>query len=289
LRIAAWEVAVEHVDRLRELDDVDFVRDLAALLPLRVISLVLGLPLADVAMFREWSEEITSAVGNHGKDPDRTRQVQDMFSAYISRPLDGWDGTVGSSVLSQIAGRTRGRAHARQVRPLRGGTSDRRQHHDDAPHLQQIIVSHGGGAIPYQRGRSRTRRSTSASGPPRSTCASRTSAPRCSASPPTPTSWSTTCGPRAVRGADDVRRTAAGSGRPVVADPVAGKLRIARGFSDWPGTRPASQRPARVGERDRIRRDSLKPVARNLASRRSRRRSAHGGCRRARRAGRAPG
>jgi crotonobetainyl-CoA:carnitine CoA-transferase CaiB-like acyl-CoA transferase len=37
----------------------------------------------------------------------------------------------------------------------------------------------------------------------------------------------------------------------VVADPVTGKLRIARGFSDWPGTRPASQRPARgttVGE-----------------------------------------
>jgi crotonobetainyl-CoA:carnitine CoA-transferase CaiB-like acyl-CoA transferase len=37
----------------------------------------------------------------------------------------------------------------------------------------------------------------------------------------------------------------------VVADPVAGKLRIARGFSDWPGTRPAAQRPARgttIGE-----------------------------------------
>ena len=37
----------------------------------------------------------------------------------------------------------------------------------------------------------------------------------------------------------------------VVADPVAGNLRIARGFSDWPGARPASQRPARgtrVGE-----------------------------------------
>jgi hypothetical protein len=31
----------------------------------------------------------------------------------------------------------------------------------------------------------------------------------------------------------------------VVADPVAGKLRIVRGFSDWPGTRPASERPAR--------------------------------------------
>jgi crotonobetainyl-CoA:carnitine CoA-transferase CaiB-like acyl-CoA transferase len=37
----------------------------------------------------------------------------------------------------------------------------------------------------------------------------------------------------------------------VVADPVAGKLRIARGFSDWPGTRSAAERPARgttVGE-----------------------------------------
>jgi crotonobetainyl-CoA:carnitine CoA-transferase CaiB-like acyl-CoA transferase len=37
----------------------------------------------------------------------------------------------------------------------------------------------------------------------------------------------------------------------VVTDPVVGKLRTARGFSDWPGTRPSSQRPARgttVGE-----------------------------------------
>jgi crotonobetainyl-CoA:carnitine CoA-transferase CaiB-like acyl-CoA transferase len=37
----------------------------------------------------------------------------------------------------------------------------------------------------------------------------------------------------------------------VVPDPVAGKLRVARGFSDWPGTRAASARPARgttVGE-----------------------------------------
>jgi crotonobetainyl-CoA:carnitine CoA-transferase CaiB-like acyl-CoA transferase len=37
----------------------------------------------------------------------------------------------------------------------------------------------------------------------------------------------------------------------VVADPVAGKLRVVRGFSDWPGARPASERSARgttVGE-----------------------------------------
>ena len=31
----------------------------------------------------------------------------------------------------------------------------------------------------------------------------------------------------------------------LVADPVAGTLRIVRAFSDWPGTRPAAERPAR--------------------------------------------
>jgi cytochrome P450 len=107
-KVAAWEpqvrqLAREHVERLRDLPEVDFVRDLAALLPVRVISMVLGVPLADVAKFREWSEEITSSVGHHGGDPERRRQVQDQFSAYIGTLLDRWDGVVGSSVLSQIA------------------------------------------------------------------------------------------------------------------------------------------------------------------------------------------
>jgi hypothetical protein len=31
----------------------------------------------------------------------------------------------------------------------------------------------------------------------------------------------------------------------VVADPVAGKLRVVRGFSDWPGAVRTSDRPAR--------------------------------------------
>jgi cytochrome P450 len=108
MRIASWEpqvrqVAAEHVDRLRELYDVDLVRDLAALLPVRVISLVLGVPQQDVARFRAWSEEITRSVGNHGGDPVRREQVQDEFTDYLGRLLDQWDGQVDSSVLSQIA------------------------------------------------------------------------------------------------------------------------------------------------------------------------------------------
>jgi cytochrome P450 len=107
-KVAAWEpqvrqLAQEHIAGLRALGDVDFVRDLAALLPVRVISMVLGVPLADVAKFRAWSEEITASVGHHGGDPARRQQVQDEFIAYIGTLLDRWDGVVDSSVLSQIA------------------------------------------------------------------------------------------------------------------------------------------------------------------------------------------
>lgn len=108
MRIASWEpqvrhVAAEHIDRLRDLPEVDLVRDLATLLPVRVISLVLGVPRQDVARFRTWSEEITGSVGNHGGDPVRREQVQDEFTEYLGRLLDRWDGNVDSSVLSQIA------------------------------------------------------------------------------------------------------------------------------------------------------------------------------------------
>ncbi len=65
--------------------------------------MVLGVPPEDVDRFREWSEEITSSVGNHGGDPVRREQVQEAFSGYIGRVLDRWDGVVDTSVLSQIA------------------------------------------------------------------------------------------------------------------------------------------------------------------------------------------
>jgi len=108
MRIASWEprvrqVAAEHIDRLRGLGEVDLVRDLAALLPVRVISLVLGVPQEDADRFRAWSQEITASVGNHGGDPVRREQVQDEFTGYLGRLLDRWDGQIDSSVLSQIA------------------------------------------------------------------------------------------------------------------------------------------------------------------------------------------
>jgi cytochrome P450 len=107
-RIAAWEpqvrrIAEEHVDRLRDRTEVDLVRDLAALLPVRVIALVLGIPQPDVDRFRAWSEEITSSVGNHDVDPAHRARVQAEFAGYVGELLDRWDHTAGASVLSQIA------------------------------------------------------------------------------------------------------------------------------------------------------------------------------------------
>jgi cytochrome P450 len=107
-KVAAWEPQVrqitrEHLGALRDRPEVDFVRDLAAPLPIRVISMVLGVPLEDVARFRAWSEEITASVGNQGADPERRQQVQDAFAGYIAALLDRWDGVTGVSVLSQIA------------------------------------------------------------------------------------------------------------------------------------------------------------------------------------------
>lgn len=107
-RIAVWEprvreIAEEHVERLRNVPDVDLVRDLAALLPVRVIALVLGVPQEDVDRFRAWSEEITSSVGNHDVDPVRREQVQAEFTGYVSALLDRRDRHPEASVLAQIA------------------------------------------------------------------------------------------------------------------------------------------------------------------------------------------
>ncbi|MFD1518508.1 cytochrome P450 [Pseudonocardia yunnanensis] len=106
-RVAAWEpqiseVCARLVDGLRGRTDIDLVRDLAALLPIRVISLVLGVPQRDVDRFRAWSEEITSSLGGHSGDAARRERVQNEFTGYIGTLLDERDGMPGEDVLSLI-------------------------------------------------------------------------------------------------------------------------------------------------------------------------------------------
>jgi cytochrome P450 len=108
-RVAAWEPRVrEVVERyltaLRDSDDIDLVRDLTAPLPIRVISMLLGVPQGDVDTFRAWSEEITAGLGGHGGDREKRERVQQEFAAYISAQLDERAGdTAGGDVLALIA------------------------------------------------------------------------------------------------------------------------------------------------------------------------------------------
>lgn len=108
-RVAAWEPRVREVcgrylSAMRGKDDVDLVRDLAAPLPIRVISMLLGVPQRDVDSFRAWSEKITAGLGGHGGDRVERERVQQDFAEYISVQLDeragGRDGT---DVLASIA------------------------------------------------------------------------------------------------------------------------------------------------------------------------------------------
>ena len=92
-RVAAWEprvreVCARYLSALPARDDVDLVRDLAAPLPIRVISMLLGVPQQDVDSFRAWSEEITAGLGGHGGDREKRERVQQEFAAYISGQLD---------------------------------------------------------------------------------------------------------------------------------------------------------------------------------------------------------
>jgi cytochrome P450 len=108
-RVAAWEPRVrEVVERyltaLRGSDDVDLVRDLAAPLPIRVITMLLGVPQRDVDSFRAWSEEITAGLGGHGGDREKRERVQQEFAAYVAAQLDERaDDTTGTDVLALIA------------------------------------------------------------------------------------------------------------------------------------------------------------------------------------------
>jgi cytochrome P450 len=107
-RVAAWEPQVREVcerylTALRDSDDVDLVRDLAAPLPIRVITMLLGVPQRDVDTFRSWSEAITAGLGGQPGDRTERERVQDEFAAYISSLLDERTGTTGTDVLALVA------------------------------------------------------------------------------------------------------------------------------------------------------------------------------------------
>ncbi|MGI5148042.1 cytochrome P450 [Plantactinospora sp. CA-294935] len=106
-QVRSWEpvvrrIAEQHVDALRDADTVDLVERIAAPLPVRVISALLGVPADDVDKFRAWSEEITGSLGGHAADPEKRDRVQREFTGYMDELMNRHDGRAGDDVLSTI-------------------------------------------------------------------------------------------------------------------------------------------------------------------------------------------
>lgn len=78
--MAAWRPAVELVtDRLLARfdagDEVDFMEELASVVPVEVIATVLGVPEEDRMRFRDWSEALTRANNPAVQGPERDRAI----------------------------------------------------------------------------------------------------------------------------------------------------------------------------------------------------------------------
>lgn len=107
-QIKAWEPAVAELcgdllDRMLQQPDPDFVRDVAAPLPVRVITAVLGVPGGDAGTFRHWSEEVTRSLGGHDTTPDERMAASRAFGELVSGFLDDPGCLAHGSVLAVIS------------------------------------------------------------------------------------------------------------------------------------------------------------------------------------------
>jgi len=100
---AVAELCDQLIDPMLEADQVDFVADFAAPLPIRVVTTVLGVPKGDADLFRHWSEEVTSSLGGHETSPDRRQEAGERFRQLVDELLEDRSGLDPESVLGAIA------------------------------------------------------------------------------------------------------------------------------------------------------------------------------------------
>lgn len=99
--VAQWSAQL--ADAMLASDEIDFVADFAAPLPIRVIATVLGVPTGEADAFRHWSEEVTHALGGHETSPERRQQAGAAFARLVGELLDDRDGLDPETVLGAIA------------------------------------------------------------------------------------------------------------------------------------------------------------------------------------------
>ncbi|MDQ7862473.1 cytochrome P450 [Peribacillus frigoritolerans] len=82
LRPRVQKIADELLDQVQDKGEMDLVKDYAYPLPINVISDMLGVPQADQAQIRVWSEAIAHGLGLGRQDPGVAEQIR-AFGEYI--------------------------------------------------------------------------------------------------------------------------------------------------------------------------------------------------------------
>jgi cytochrome P450 len=98
-------IAVELVDRFPSPGPVEFVKAFAVPLPLSVIADRLGVPRADMADFKKWSDDFTAAIGNHHMGPDELRAMmlsQAEFYTYFEAMVDKRRAEPADDLVSEL-------------------------------------------------------------------------------------------------------------------------------------------------------------------------------------------
>ncbi len=106
LRGRATELASMFVDNALERGDVDLVADFAYALPVRLIGEMLGVPEADLVMFKDWSDATA-----RGLDPDFLLPPEDLqgrlealisFMGYFGKLIEERRASLGDDLLSKL-------------------------------------------------------------------------------------------------------------------------------------------------------------------------------------------
>jgi cytochrome P450 len=116
------EIVNELLDKVAPQGKMDVINDLSTPLPVTVIAELLGIPLADRANFKLWSDQLVGAVPSYGKNPQeemshyfkwiieqrRKEPRDDLISALLTAQIDGKHLTeqelMGFCVLLLVAG-----------------------------------------------------------------------------------------------------------------------------------------------------------------------------------------
>lgn len=101
LRPRVQELADELLDQVQDRGEMDLVKDYANLLPINVISDMIGVPKSDHSLIHKWSEGIANGLGVGTVDPKTAENLKD-FGNYIKQLTEDKRKQPSDDLISQL-------------------------------------------------------------------------------------------------------------------------------------------------------------------------------------------